>query len=230
MPRPASCTASPQSPPTRTSTSTVASAGSREPDRVAADLGVRTQPPPDLGQAPAERAERIVSLREEQGGQLGPGRRAFGRAAGTPAPPSSCGSGSGTPRRRRPRAAAGPTAGWRAGSPGARVVCSACSLHRAWPRATGPASRVAQNRARSPGPRSRTTTPWTMPNARSRAISDPSQSTSAAAAPGEHPAYGVGHRVQGAGLRARAVLDDPLHTSANRCSRSSAARPVMRLR
>lgn len=51
--------------------------GQRELHRVAVEQAARTEAPADLGQAPAQRAHRVVRLREEEGRQLAPRRGPF---------------------------------------------------------------------------------------------------------------------------------------------------------
>ena len=210
MPRPASCTASSQSPRARTSTSTVAFAGSRR----------WTGSPPISASAPSPRR---ISARLQRSAPSGSSASAKSREAswvlvGGRSPRSRNASTAQLLRLRKPVPAAPSTSS--RGRPNSWMESrlagrSGGLLSMLAPSCVAAGLRACVKSCTEPGPFAGPEVPY------DDAVDDAERAQPRYLRPvpvdqgrrraGRHPAYGVGHGVQGAGLRARAVLDDPLH-------------------
>ena len=204
--------------------------GQRDRDRVTVEHGLGAERSPDLREAPPQRPEGVVGLARRGATRAGCASEGARPAAGTPAAPSSCGCGSGSRERRRPRCEVARAAAPSATTAGAALLpARARSRRRSLAQRPGtgvrirPRGRGAPRRPRRPcrpggraaargradrAPPGRGSA--ARPNARSREVSVPSQSTRAAAAPGAVGAATIGHGLQHATLGAGAPLGDPV--------------------
>ena len=179
--------------------------GQRDRDRVTVEHGLGAERSPDLREAPPQAPRGGRRPRRRAATRAGCASEDARPAAGTPAAPSSCGCGSGSRERRRPRCEAGRAAAPSATTAGAALLpARARSRRAAWHSGR---TRVGTHQATSAGgARRRPAVPAVRagraaargredrappgggsaarPNARSREVSVPSQSTRAAAAPG----------------------------------------------